>query len=65
MEALGTDMLQVGSSDSEGITGDINELAGDLAELADMLAEKGFRIAYENWCWATHAVCSPFLPLHA
>lgn len=64
MEALGTDMLQVGSSDSEGITGDINELAGDLAELADMLAEKGFRIAYENWCWATHAVRFPFLPLH-
>jgi sugar phosphate isomerase/epimerase len=30
-------------------------LASDLAELADIFAEKGFRIAYENWCWATHA----------
>jgi hypothetical protein len=56
MEALGTDMLQVGSSDSEGISGDIDVLAGDLGELADLAAEKGFRIAYENWCWATHAV---------
>jgi sugar phosphate isomerase/epimerase len=57
MAALGTDMLQVGSSDSEGITGDVNELAEDLGELADILAEKGFKIAYENWCWATHTVC--------
>ena len=55
MEAVGTTMLQVGSSDSEGITGDKEQLAKDLAELADMLAEKGFRLAYENWCWATHA----------
>lgn len=21
----------------------------------DLLAEKGFKVAYENWCWATHA----------
>jgi hypothetical protein len=60
MEALGTDMLQVGSSDSEGISGDIDVLAGDLGELADLAAEKGFRIAYENWCWATHAVRLPY-----
>jgi sugar phosphate isomerase/epimerase len=58
MEALGTDMLQVGSSDSEGISGDVRVLAEDLGELADMLAEKGFRVAYENWCWATRAVSS-------
>ena len=30
-------------------------MAADLGELADMLAEKGYRLAYENWCWATHA----------
>lgn len=30
-------------------------MASDLAELADVFAAKGFRIAYENWCWATHA----------
>lgn len=59
MEELGTDMLQVGSSDSEGISGDVEVLAGDLGELADMLAKKGYRLAYENWCWATHAVSSP------
>lgn len=30
-------------------------MAQDLAELADIFAEKHFRIAYENWCWATRA----------
>ncbi|KAK6952538.1 hypothetical protein Daesc_007079 [Daldinia eschscholtzii] len=55
MEAVGTDMLQVGSSDAPGISSSIDDLAADLAELADMCAAKGFRIAYENWCWATHA----------
>ncbi|ESZ96275.1 putative 3-dehydroshikimate dehydratase [Sclerotinia borealis F-4128] len=55
MGAVGTDMLQVGSSDSEGISSDFNVLAKDLGELADMLAVHGYRLAYENWCWATHA----------
>ncbi|KAI0545883.1 3-dehydroshikimate dehydratase [Xylaria curta] len=55
MQAVGTDMLQVGSSDADGIEGDFDTLAADLAELADLCAEKGLRIAYENWCWATHA----------
>ncbi|KAM0315333.1 hypothetical protein ACHAPQ_011605 [Fusarium lateritium] len=55
MEAAGITLLQVGSSDSEGIASSFDDLAADLAELADMLAEKGFSIAYENWCWATHA----------
>ncbi|KAI0125328.1 3-dehydroshikimate dehydratase [Xylariales sp. AK1849] len=55
MEAVGTDMLQVGSSDAPGISSSFDELAADLAELADLCAKKGFRIAYENWCWATHA----------
>jgi len=27
----------------------------DLRELADMLAQNNFRLAYENWCWSTHA----------
>jgi sugar phosphate isomerase/epimerase len=30
-------------------------LAADLAELSDVMAPEGLRIAYENWCWATHA----------
>ena len=51
----GADELQIGSSDAEGISSNFDDLANDLAELADILAEKGFRIAYENWCWATHA----------
>jgi sugar phosphate isomerase/epimerase len=55
MDAVGTDMLQVGSTDSEGITDSVSELAKDLAELADMLAHKGYKLAYENWCWATRA----------
>ncbi|EFY90648.1 hypothetical protein J3458_013389 [Metarhizium acridum] len=55
MESLGTDMLQVGSSDAEDISPSLEEHAQDLQELADMLAEKGFRLAYENWCWATYA----------
>ena len=55
MQAVGTDMLQVGSSDTPDITSDIDLLASDLAELADMLAEHKFRLCYENWCWATHA----------
>jgi len=55
MQAADTHMLQVGSSDAPGITSDKKELAADLAELADMLATHGYRLAYENWCWATHA----------
>ncbi|KAI9725191.1 MAG: hypothetical protein M1828_003372 [Chrysothrix sp. TS-e1954] len=53
MEAAGTDTLQVGATDTPDITTDENELAKDLGELADLLAKKGFRLAYENWCWAT------------
>lgn len=55
MEAGGCDMLQVGSTDSPAASADRQQLAADLGELADLLRPKGFRIAYENWCWATHA----------
>ncbi|MCJ1231049.1 hypothetical protein MMC12_007724 [Toensbergia leucococca] len=54
MKAVGTDMLQVGSSDSFNITSDRDRLASDLRHLADLLRPHGFRLAYENWCWATH-----------
>lgn len=47
--------LQVGSSDSLSITSTTTQLASDLAALADLLAQHSFRLAYENWCWATHA----------
>ena len=33
----------------------VENMATDLGELADIFAKKGFRIAYENWCWATYA----------
>ncbi|KAI3530398.1 xylose isomerase-like TIM barrel [Colletotrichum filicis] len=46
--------IMVGSSDSPDITSSIGDLVADLAELADLLATRGFKIAYENWCWATH-----------
>lgn len=46
---------QVGSSDSPNISTDPNDLASDLRELADLLAPHGYRLAYENWCWATVA----------
>ncbi|KAK1235651.1 hypothetical protein PQX77_001116 [Marasmius sp. AFHP31] len=57
MEAVGTDLLQVGTSDADpdAICSSFDEFARDLGELADMMAEKGLRIAYENWCWAAHA----------
>ena len=48
-------MLQVGSSDSPNISSSQDYLASDLAQLADLLAPHNFRLAYENWCWATHA----------
>ncbi|KAL8931884.1 MAG: hypothetical protein Q9216_007039 [Gyalolechia sp. 2 TL-2023] len=55
MQAVGTDMLQVGSTDSPHALGSFDYLASDLRELADLLAPHNFRLAYENWCWATHA----------
>ncbi|PSN65602.1 xylose isomerase-like protein [Corynespora cassiicola Philippines] len=56
MRAAGTDMLQVGSSDTPLEELDRGRVVDDLRELADVLAEEGgFRLAYENWCWSSHA----------
>ncbi|KAH8689482.1 putative 3-dehydroshikimate dehydratase [Talaromyces proteolyticus] len=57
MEACGTDLLQVGSTDSleESISTNRADIVRDLRELADMLAKQNMRMAYENWCWSTHA----------
>ncbi|KAK4694070.1 hypothetical protein P7C71_g3447, partial [Lecanoromycetidae sp. Uapishka_2] len=54
MEAIGTDMLQVGSTDAPVPTSR-DVAVSDLKELADLLAPHKFRLAYENWCWSTHA----------
>ncbi|KAI4228027.1 MAG: hypothetical protein L6R36_001961 [Xanthoria steineri] len=55
MQAVGTDMLQVGSTDSPHTVSSLSHLASDLQRLCDLLALHKFRLAYENWCWATHA----------
>ncbi|GAA6022816.1 hypothetical protein JCM8202_003721 [Rhodotorula sphaerocarpa] len=55
MMAVGTDTLQVGSSDAEKIDTSQKKLVGDLQKLCDRLKKEGFRVAYENWCWSTHA----------
>ncbi|KAF7585470.1 hypothetical protein BBP40_010875, partial [Aspergillus hancockii] len=30
-------------------------VVADLRELCDLLAARNMRLAYENWCWSTHA----------
>ncbi|KAL2870295.1 sugar phosphate isomerase/epimerase family protein [Aspergillus lucknowensis] len=65
MEVLGTDMLQVGSSDtplgklapspSPSFSSLRENITEDLRELADLLEPKNMRLAYENWCWSSHA----------
>ncbi|KAF2134336.1 xylose isomerase-like protein [Dothidotthia symphoricarpi CBS 119687] len=55
MQACGTDMLQVGSSDTPLEKLDKSRIVPDLRELSDLLKEHNFKLAYENWCWSTHA----------
>ena len=47
MKAVGTDMLQVGSSDSDGIGGKEDSVR-DLKQLGEMLAKENFKKAYEQ-----------------
>ncbi|KAL4952837.1 xylose isomerase-like protein [Aspergillus filifer] len=60
MAAAGTDMLQVGSSDTPltklSRSSELrSHMVRDLRDLADLLKERGMRLAYENWCWSSHA----------
>ncbi|KAF2178509.1 xylose isomerase-like protein [Zopfia rhizophila CBS 207.26] len=55
MQACGTNMMQVGSSDTPLEKLDPKRIVSDLRELAGLLEGPGFRLAYENWCWSTHA----------
>ncbi|KAF2242701.1 xylose isomerase-like protein [Trematosphaeria pertusa] len=55
MQACGTDILQVGSSDTPIENLDLGKVVLDLRELCGLLEEHGFKLAYENWCWSTHA----------
>jgi sugar phosphate isomerase/epimerase len=50
MQSCGTDMLQVGSTDTPLEKLDKSKIVSDLRGLCDMLKEHGFRLAYENWC---------------
>ena len=45
---------QVGSTDAP-IPTSRSVAVSDLKELADLLAPHNFLLAYENWCWSTHA----------
>lgn len=47
MQVLGTDMLQVGSTDDKESTADRDVIVQDLRELADLAAKRGMRIGYE------------------
>jgi hypothetical protein len=44
---------KVEASDIEDVSHSVDVMAADLAKLAEMCAEKGFRVVYENSCWAT------------
>lgn len=62
MQACGTDMLQVGSTDSPLEELDKGKMVEDLRGLCDMLKEHGFRLAYENWCCKFHLHISLLSP---
>ncbi|KAE8418530.1 xylose isomerase-like protein [Aspergillus pseudocaelatus] len=57
MRAVGTDLLQVGSTDTplDKLSATQDNIITDLRELCDLLATHNMRLAYENWCWSTHA----------
>ncbi|KAL3465979.1 xylose isomerase-like protein [Aspergillus heterothallicus] len=62
MEAAGIEILQVGSTDTplEKLSESSSlrqNIVKDLRELCDMLSAKSprMRVAYENWCWSSHA----------
>lgn len=48
---------QVGSTDTppKKISTSREDIVKDLRELGDMLSKRNMRLAYENWCWSTHA----------
>ena len=37
------------------ITSEREAIVSDLRALSDLLAKRNYRLAYENWCWSTHA----------
>lgn len=59
MKAVGCKTLQVGSTDTpedhSSWSSKRQDHVQDLKIMADMLAKDDLRLAYENWCWSTHA----------
>ncbi|KAF5866597.1 hypothetical protein ETB97_010690 [Aspergillus alliaceus] len=57
MRAVGTDLLQVGSTDTplDKLSATQENIVADLRELCDLLAPHNMRVTYENWCFSTHA----------
>lgn len=54
MQELGTDLLLLGSGNSEACIGGVDRIAGDLAFLGERAAVRGLRIAYEARPWSRH-----------
>ncbi|RPD60257.1 xylose isomerase-like protein [Lentinus tigrinus ALCF2SS1-7] len=56
LQALGCEMLQVGSTPDESSSSDYDVIAGDLRKLADEAAAQDppIRIAYELWAWGAY-----------
>jgi sugar phosphate isomerase/epimerase len=48
---------KVGSTDIpvKELSQDPDDIISDLRDLCDLLARHNKRLAYENWCWSTHA----------
>ncbi|KAJ6072885.1 hypothetical protein N7467_010970 [Penicillium canescens] len=59
MDVVGTDLLQVGATDTPkehpNFKCNKEEIISDLRALSDILSKRKYRLAYENWCWSTHA----------
>lgn len=54
---LADSIPQVGATDTPEpvISCDREKIITDLRALSELLAKRNYRLAYENWCWSTHA----------
>ncbi|KAJ5776317.1 uncharacterized protein N7511_001328 [Penicillium nucicola] len=59
MHVVGTDLLQVGATDTPTDLPNFHcnkeEIICDLRTLSDLLSKRKYCLAYENWCWSSHA----------
>jgi len=54
MQALGTDLLLVSSTDMVETSGDMNRIAADFHELGERAAKRGLRVGFEARVWGAH-----------